>query len=55
MRPTAKAAIDRFSAATKREGVSAEPLTVTASLAGAGDQFGRVARRFDLAVVDRRA
>ncbi len=49
----AKAAIARFSAATKREGLSAEPLTVTASLAGAGDQFARVARRFDLAIVDQ--
>jgi nucleotide-binding universal stress UspA family protein len=49
----AKAAIARFSAATKREGLSAEPLTMTASLAGAGDQFARVARRFDLAIVDQ--
>ncbi len=32
-------------------GLSAEPLTITASLAGAGEQFGRIARRFDLAVV----
>jgi nucleotide-binding universal stress UspA family protein len=47
----AKAAIDRFSAATNRAGLSAEPLTITASLSGAGDQFGRIARRFDLAIV----
>jgi len=47
----AKAAIDRFSAATKRQGLSAEPLTLSASLAGAGDQFARIARRFDLAIV----
>ena len=47
----AKAAIDRFAAATARAGVSAEPLTLSASFAGAGDQFGRIARRFDLAVV----
>jgi nucleotide-binding universal stress UspA family protein len=47
----AKAAIDRFNQATKRAGVAAEPLTITASLAGAGEQFGRIARRFDLAVV----
>ena len=47
----AKAAIDRFAAATERAGLSAEPLTLTASLAGAGDQFGRIARRFDLAIV----
>ena len=47
----AKAAIDRFAEATRRAGLSAEPLTITASLAGAGQQFGRIARRFDLAVV----
>jgi nucleotide-binding universal stress UspA family protein len=47
----AKAAIDRFTAATGRAGVSAEPLTLSASFAGAGDQFGRIARRFDLAIV----
>ncbi len=47
----AKAAIDRFAAATKRNALSAEPLTLSASLAGAGDQFGRIARRFDLAIV----
>lgn len=47
----AKAAIDRFAAATDRAGLSAEPLTLTASLAGAGDQFARIARRFDLAIV----
>jgi nucleotide-binding universal stress UspA family protein len=47
----AKAAIDRFTQATGRERLSAEPLTITASLAGAGEQFGRIARRFDLAVV----
>src|SRR5580704_19169434 len=47
----AKAAIDRFAAATKRAGLSAEPLTLSASLAGAGDQFSRIARRFDLAIV----
>ncbi len=47
----AKAAIDRFAEATRRAGLSAEPLTLSASLAGAGDQFGRIARRFDLAVV----
>jgi nucleotide-binding universal stress UspA family protein len=47
----AKAAIDRFAEATRRAALSAEPLTLSASLAGAGDQFGRIARRFDLAVV----
>jgi nucleotide-binding universal stress UspA family protein len=47
----AKAAIDKFNQATKRAGLSAEPLTISASLAGAGEQFGRIARRFDLAIV----
>jgi nucleotide-binding universal stress UspA family protein len=47
----AKAAVDRFAEATRRAALSAEPLTITASLAGAGEQFGRIARRFDLAVV----
>jgi nucleotide-binding universal stress UspA family protein len=47
----AKAAIDRFAEAARRAGISAEPLTLSASLAGAGDQFGRIARRFDLAIV----
>jgi len=47
----AKAAVDRFAAAASRAGVSAEPLTLSASAAGAGDQFGRIARRFDLAIV----
>ncbi|HZC57935.1 MAG TPA: universal stress protein [Xanthobacteraceae bacterium] len=47
----AKAAITRFAAATGRAGLSAEPLSITASLAGAGEQFGRIARRFDLSIV----
>src|SRR5579863_6349204 len=47
----AKAALDRFAAASKRAGVSAEPLTMSASLAGVAEQFSRIARRFDLSVV----
>jgi len=47
----AKAAIDRFNAVTARAGVSAEAITLGASFAGASDQFGRIARRFDLSVV----
>ena len=50
-RAAAKAAIDRFAAATERVGLSAEPITLNASFPGAGDQFSRIARRFDLAVV----
>jgi nucleotide-binding universal stress UspA family protein len=46
-----KAAIDGFVAAAKRAGVTAEPLSLSASFAGVGDQFGRIARRFDLSIV----
>jgi nucleotide-binding universal stress UspA family protein len=48
---TTRAALDRFSAACARAGVAAEPLTLSASFSGVGDQFGRIARRFDLSVV----
>ncbi|HEY2530550.1 MAG TPA: universal stress protein [Xanthobacteraceae bacterium] len=47
----AKAAIARFAAATARAGVTAASAALGASFAGAGDQFGRLARRFDLAIV----
>jgi nucleotide-binding universal stress UspA family protein len=46
-----KAAQESFTAASTRAGVKAESLTVSASLVSAGDQFGQIARRFDLAVV----
>lgn len=46
----AKAALNRFAAAASRAGVSAEPVKVAASFAGAGEQFGLIARRFDLVV-----
>ena len=45
------AARERFAAASTRAGIKAEPLTLSASLISAGDQFGQIARRFDLAVV----
>jgi nucleotide-binding universal stress UspA family protein len=47
----AKAAIGRFEAAAKTAGVSAETRMLDASIAGAADLFGRIARRFDIAVV----
>jgi nucleotide-binding universal stress UspA family protein len=47
----AKAALDRFAAASQRAGISAEPLTMSASLGGVAEQFGRIARRFDLSIV----
>jgi nucleotide-binding universal stress UspA family protein len=46
-----KAALDRFTAASARAGLTAEPLTLSASFAGVGEQFGRIARRFDLSIV----
>jgi len=50
-RAAAQAAIDRFEALAKREGLSAEHRIIEASLGGAASLFGRIARRFDLAVV----
>jgi nucleotide-binding universal stress UspA family protein len=47
----AKAATGRFEAAAMRAGLSAEVRILDASVAGAADLFGRIARRFDLAVV----
>ena len=47
----AKTAIDRFTDATSRAGLSAESVALAASAAGSGERFGRIARRFDLAVV----
>jgi nucleotide-binding universal stress UspA family protein len=47
----AKAAVTRFEAAAAAAGVSAESRTLDASVAGAADLFGRIARRFDFAVV----
>ena len=47
----ADAAIKDFTTTTDRAGISAEPQSLTASLTGAGDQFARMARRFDLAIV----
>jgi nucleotide-binding universal stress UspA family protein len=45
------AARERFAAASTRAGIKADLLTLSASLISAGDQFGQIARRFDLAVV----
>jgi hypothetical protein len=46
-----EAAQESFTTASTRAGIKAEPLTLSASLVSAGDQFGQIARRFDLAVV----
>ena len=47
----ARAAIARFEAAAKRAGISSETRMLSASIAGASDQLGRIARRFDLIVL----
>src|SRR5215471_8977571 len=47
----ASAAIARFEEAAHRAGISAESRLLAASIAEASDELGRVARRFDLAVV----
>jgi nucleotide-binding universal stress UspA family protein len=46
-----RSALNQFTTACARAGVSAEPLTLTASYGGVGEQFGRIARRFDVAIV----
>ncbi len=48
---TVEAARESFTAACARAGIKAEPLTFSASVVSAGDQFGQIARRFDLTVV----
>jgi nucleotide-binding universal stress UspA family protein len=48
---TARTAIARFEQAAKRAGVSYESLNVSASISGAPERLGRLARRFDLAIV----
>jgi nucleotide-binding universal stress UspA family protein len=50
-RAAAQEAVDRFEAAAKREGLSAEHRIVEANLGVAAALFGRIARCFDLAVV----
>jgi nucleotide-binding universal stress UspA family protein len=47
----AKAVLDHFAATASRAGIAAEPMKLAASFAGAGEQFGMIARRFDLVVV----
>jgi nucleotide-binding universal stress UspA family protein len=46
-----RSALDRFTAACRRAGIAAEQLTLSTSFAGVGEQFGRIARRFDLSIV----
>jgi nucleotide-binding universal stress UspA family protein len=46
-----RSALDGFTAACRRAGIAAEQLTLSTSFAGVGEQFGRIARRFDLSIV----
>jgi nucleotide-binding universal stress UspA family protein len=50
-RTAADTAIAYFEEATRRAALSAEHRVLAATLAGAADAFGRIARRFDIAVV----
>src|SRR5262252_1722229 len=50
-RAAAQEAVDRFEAAAKREGLSAEHRIIEASLGKAANLFGRITRRFDLTAV----
>jgi nucleotide-binding universal stress UspA family protein len=47
----AAAALDRFSEAAGRAAISFERIVLPADFASIGDRFGRITRRFDLAVV----
>ena len=48
---SSKAAVERFTTAASRAGISSEPVVLNASVAGSGEQFANIARRFDLAIV----
>ena len=47
----AEAAVNHFAAAAANAGVAAEPRVLRVGFASAAEQFGRIARRFDLAIV----
>jgi nucleotide-binding universal stress UspA family protein len=47
----ARAALAHFEQTAKRVGISYETSKLTASISGAAEQLGRLARRFDLAIV----
>jgi len=52
-RAAAQEAVDRFEAVARREGLSAQHRIIEAALGRAANLFGRIARRFDLAVVSQ--
>lgn len=47
----ARAAVARFEQAAKRAGLSAETRLLTGTIADAANQLGKIARRFDVAIV----
>ena len=51
----ARKAVARFTEAARRAGVSAETRILEASISGAADQLGHLARRFDIAVAGQPA
>jgi nucleotide-binding universal stress UspA family protein len=50
-RTVAEAAIARFKTMVKSAGITAESRIIDATIGGAATEFGRIARRFDLAIV----
>ncbi len=50
-RKAATIAVAQFEAQAKRDGLSAESRLIEATLGGAANMFGRLARRFDLSIV----
>ncbi len=48
---TAQIAIEHFQDSARRAGIASDSRALAASLAGASDLFGRIARRFDISVV----
>jgi nucleotide-binding universal stress UspA family protein len=51
----AQQAVDRFEAAVRRCGISAEHRIIDSSLGSAANRFGQIARQFDLSVVGQTA
>jgi nucleotide-binding universal stress UspA family protein len=47
----AQATVERFDAAVKRAGISAEAGRLSGGVTGPAEMFGRIARRFDLSIV----
>ncbi|HEY7297031.1 MAG TPA: universal stress protein [Xanthobacteraceae bacterium] len=50
---SANSAVERFNAAVRGSGILAEARALTTTLTGAADLFGRIARRFDLSLIQQ--